>query len=559
MLKNNSKYKILKAGDIQPLGWLHEQMHQDLCEGYYSKYESINHSVTHDLFTKHNRISSQKYNRLKCWWSAEHEAYWKDAIIRMAFLTNNTELKNKAIKWVDDILEHLDNDGYIGIYAKKDIDGRFTHAGENGELWTQSRIFQFIIAAYEFTNNKRYLDAVIKAVDLTINKYPVSYFTTQKTGQGGVSHGVGFFDTIYYLFNKTGKAKYKNFALKLYNDFSNAATRDFDLQLKQLLSDKPFLKHGPHVAEGFFIPFFISTLNNKEENLEAASNALKKLKFHITPSGALTNEAKEDVSGWAGTANTAYEYCNISEMVQSYNKVLALTGNLEIADMIETITFNAGQGARLPILKALTYFTRDNRIELDTKEHQGRHVLSATHGAICCVLNGGRLLPYYVEAMWMKNHENNGLTAMLYGASTLNTKIDNSKIKIIETTDYPFSDTISFSVTTEKKIKFPLSFRIPELTDDVTITGIPKSQVYKKDRVITINRIWNKEKLFKLNFSFSVKKIKDHVTKDEKPEYYFKRGPLLFALAFPAKIEEFQNIKKSGFFRYNVTAKNRYG
>lgn len=561
--------KFLKAGEVMPQGWMKEQIVLDLKDGYLSKFDKINHTVTHDLFVKKDRKSGGSYDGLQCWWSGEHEGYWKDGLLRMAFLSGNEVQKARASAWLDEIVEAQSADGYIGIYGDYgEANCRYDHKGENGELWSQSRIFQALIAGYEFTGNQKWINAVKKAVDNTIKNDPGNYFQPEKKAFGGVSHGIGFFDVLWYLHSTTGEQKYAEFAVKLYDNFNNSTVRDDDLKTDKLLSDEKYDKHGAHVAEGLYVPAFIAAINRNEKYDKAASRVIPKLKYHLTPSGAMV--CAENVKKQAGSGSLGYEYCGIAENVQALTKLIAITGDAEVAELAESMTFNAGQGARFPVLTALSYVSSDNRIVADPRERGQRESFSAFHrAAACCVLNGGRLLPYYIEGMWTKGEHN--LTAQLYGPSTLNTVIDGVKFNLNQETNYPFEDKIKFTVNPAQPLRYVLRFRIPADAADVTVRGI-KGAV-KKGGYIVIDRTWKKGDSFTLTFDFPVKKMQEIA---ESKETYFKRGPLVYALSLDYRKEIFDATKnpeldkngkpiksvinpESGFHLYEIFATDSIG
>lgn len=529
--------KFLKAGEVMPQGWMKEQIRLDLQVGYLSKFDKINHTVTHNLFAKKDRTSGGSYDGLQCWWSGEHEGYWKDGVLRMAFLSGNEEEKARAIKWLDEIVAAQAPDGYIGIYGDcGNANCRYHHKGENGELWSQSRIFQAFIAGYEFTGNDKWFQALKKAVDNTIKNDPGNYFNPENKNFGGVSHGIGFFDVLWYLNSKTGQKKYADFAVKLYNDFNNSTVRDYDLKTGILLSDEKYEKHGAHIAEGLYVPAFIASITKNEKYSKAAKRVIPKLKYHLTPSGAMV--CAENVKKQAGSGSLGYEYCGIAENVQALTKLIAITGVTEVAELAENMTFNAGQGSRFPVLTALSYVSTDNRISADPNERGQRESFSAFHrAAACCVLNGGRLLPYYIEGMWIKGEDN--LTAQLYGPSTLKTVINGVQFNLNQETNYPFEDKIKFSVNPARPLKYKLRFRIPADAADVTVSGI-KGAV-KKDGYVVIERIWAKGDAFTITFDFPVNKMQEIA---DSKESYFKRGPLVFALPIDYK-KEIKDVSKT--------------
>jgi uncharacterized protein len=191
----------LRAGSVKPEGWIREQMCLDLEKGLAGSYERIWPNVALELFARQERkpgnvkvMHGKVESRQPAWWAGEHEGYWKDAIVRLAFLTDHKPFQNRTKKWMEDIIATAKkNSGYIGIYRPE---SRFPREGTDGELWTQSRIFQAMLAYYEFTGDKEVLAAVEKAVSLTLNTYRYeigTYFGRPGTeDHGGVSHGIGF-------------------------------------------------------------------------------------------------------------------------------------------------------------------------------------------------------------------------------------------------------------------------------------------------------------------------------------------------------------------------------
>lgn len=560
-MKDIYKFEILKAGEIKPIGWIKEQLYRDLTEGYIGHFDHVHHTVTHNLFVEQNRRSEKQYKIVKEWWSAEHEGYWKDAVIRMAFLTGNNEYKERAKKWMDEIVENAGEDGYIGIYEDCDEPTcRFKHKKGNGELWATSRILMAMLAYYEYTEEKKVLSAAEKAAKLIMSEYEDRNYFTKKSKGGGVSHGIGFFENLEWLYRITGDDAYIKVAVKLYNDFNNGNVRDDDLKLQMLLdTSRHFRKHGAHVAEGIFVPHFVAAIDNNPEFDRASEMSVKKLNYHLTPGGAM--RCDEWVKGRKGTADEQYEYCGIAEMISPMNKMIAFKGDFNLADKIETMVFNAGQGSRFPVLKALSYLTSDNRIKINHTEIGHRETYDASHrAASCCVLNGGRLMPYYVEGMWMKDIENDGLVATLYGPCEVNTTVKNVNVHIEEKTNYPFSEEVKFIVNTEKPVEFPLILRKPYGCTNIDISKMEGADIREENDKIVITKHWKKNDTFTVNFNFKIKKIAHPSSKTVKGGgYYVKRGALVYALPFDYRLDTIKEYHNSGFYRYKIKAKDKEG
>src|SRR6056297_1086801 len=321
------KYNILEAGSIQPKGWIEEQLSRDLKKGYIGVYDVVHPTVTHDVFINQNRLSKRRLGLRKEWWSGEHEGYWKDAVIRMAYLTGDEKYREKGSEWIEEIMEHTGKNGYIGIYADCERSNcRFNHVRGNGELWTTSRILMALLAYHEFTGDEKALEASEKAANLIMDNYADKNYFHEKSRGGGISHGVGFFENLEWLYRLTGKAEYLRFAVKLYKDFHVGRIRDDDLKTKKLLDeDELFEKHGAHIAEGLFVPEFIAAIDKEDSLQKAADLAIVKLLKHLTPGGAM--RCDEWIKGLEGTADEHYEYCGIAEMISPMNKMISFTGD----------------------------------------------------------------------------------------------------------------------------------------------------------------------------------------------------------------------------------------
>ena len=83
------------------------------------------------------------------------------------------------------------------------------------------------------------------------------------------------------------------------------------------------------------------------------------------------------------------------------------------------------------------------------------------HNYRCCTHNYGMGWPFFTESLWGATGDQ-GLCAAMYSPCAVTAKVgDGTPVTITEETDYPFSETITFTVQTPKALAFPLYFRIP--------------------------------------------------------------------------------------------------
>lgn len=554
----------LKAGSVKPAGWMLEEMKNDLENGLAGSYEKIWPNVSLDLFAHQERqpgivkvLRGEEVGHQPAWWAGEHEGYWKDAIVRLAFLTGDKEFQDRAKKWMEDIMATAKkNGGYIGIYSP---DSRFPKDHTDGELWTQSRIFQAMLSYYEFTGDTEVLNAVKKAASLTLHTYKDkigTYFGRKGVVQhGGVAHAVGFFDTLEWLYRLTGKKEFKTGLVWFYNDFSNHPNRYNDLQLNTLLNkDALFQGHTPHIMEGIYAPQIMAALTNEAKYKKAAATVMNRLEYHTTPAGNFVGD--ELVRGRKGTSEMWGEYCSMTEGVSSLNKIVAWGGVLKAADQIENTVMNAAQAARFhPNNIAVQYLGRDNQYSAaDRNLLHGRTVYAGYHhAAACCTLNSTRIMSYYIDGMWYALKDEEGLYAMLYGPSSLETEVKGVKVHIEEKTFYPFEDKLTLNVKSASPERFKIKLRIPEGAGNIKIDAGKNAVIKRGERTFSIEKLWKGSQEIKVDFDFQ---IREKEAKDST--YYVSRGPLLYSLPIPAKVKKTEELRLirnegSGFYEYAVT------
>jgi len=557
------RLSMLPAGDVKPGGWIWKQMDLDLREGIPGNFPKISNFVNNEIFANKNGTLALPYKYpngqvAKSWWVGEVEGNWLDGVVRLAFLTDNAEYKERARKAHERIItaQQDESDGYIGIYIPKD---RFALRTEtkynNGELWTQSRLFQGMLAYYEYTKDKKILRAVEKAVDCTL----AHYLGKEVFYQGsGVSHGVAFTDTLEWLYRLTGDQKYIKAMQWLYEDFSTKEgdkipKADREMSYDELKNpDTLWFSHTPHVLEGMHMPFIAYKMTGDPKYKLAADNVLMKYNRHDTPAGGLPCD--ESIGGRFGTSMLPYENCGNVSTMMGLNRIAVWTGNLDGTIKAETIALNAEQGARFhPSLQALRYCAHDNQKDASEFVYAERYVYSALCGAApCCSSSLGRVMPYYLEGMWFADHKKNELIANQYGPNKVTTTLAGKKVVVVEETEFPFSDKVRFVFDSDADATLVL--RKPPYCGDIKVTAKGARIEVTPHRVL-LHGPWKKGDAVSVDFDFKVKLVAEPNLQNAN---YYRWGVLLFALPLGEdcrKVKEFQaGDKPSGFFAWSIKA-----
>jgi DUF1680 family protein len=184
-----------------------------------------------------------------------------------------------------------------------------------------------------------------------------------------------------------------------------------------------------------------------------------------------------------------------------------ISGDARWGDRAEEIAFNSLPAAITPDWKGLHYLTSPNQVQLDRHNKSPAVENSGTMFSYspfevyrCCQHNVAHGWPYYAQELWLATADR-GLAASLYAASEVTVKVGSgTEVKITETTDYPFADTIHLKLHTAKPVKFPLHLRIPHWAEgaSVRVNGAVQAGLAKPATFAIIEREWSNDDIVTL-------------------------------------------------------------
>jgi DUF1680 family protein len=556
------QFMPLAFGEIKPQGWLKTQILSDL-KGFTGNLDQLvpdliqkDEIYGRDRLTK--KVKSKDvgaegdpgdWNVQFLWWNSETQSNWRDGFVRQAFLSGDPSAQKRAKDYIESILATQDSDGYLGVYAP---DLRYKLTGENGELWAKATLYRVLLGYYEATKDPKTWQALLKAVDNVMLNYPIyksSPFKAEKPF-AGLSHGLVFTDVLDRLHQLSGEAKYLEYAVFLYQDYCRNNVSETDIQLHNILDPAYKLKgHGVHSYEHVRPLIMAYQATGDAQYKNALDIYLQRVKRLTTPTGGPIGD-EWITQATADATQTGYEYCSIHELLHSYAFLLQKNGDPQLGDQIERLFFNAAQGARHPEKSCIAYLKTDNSYEMTGTKNGGgdpkqtRYKYSPTHqqAAVCCVPNAGRIAPYYIQSMWVKDAE--GLTANLLGPCTVSTQLGDNQIQIEEITEYPYDHNFVFKIKAQQA--FTLKIRQPEWTPKVN-----SNRSFSLKNSYLSFKIGAGETTLKLVLAA---KVTQHAFGEE--EHYFSYGPLVYARPIAAEEAVSKSFPVDGFYDYTYTAKD---
>ena len=539
-------YTELPLGAIEPRGWLRTQL------------ETMAVGMTGHLDELYPEVVGERNGWLggdgDGW---ERGPYWIDGALPLAHLLDDEALLRKVNRWVEWTLTHQRADGYIGPHPFPSPPKREPglQRGKRRDWWPKMVMLKILQQHYQATGDPRVIDCLTRYFRFQLKelpKTPLGHWT-----YWGNRRGADNLMVVYWLYNLTGE----KFLLKL-GDLVHEQTHpytDIFLERKKVkrfrlssASDDAF--HCVNLAQGIKAPVIRYQGDPDPRHLRAVQYAFADIEqTHGQPYGLYGGD--EGMHGRVLTQGS--ELCTAVEMMFSLEKMLEITGDLEFADRLETVAFNA-----LPTQVSDDYLTRQyyqqaNQVACTVGKRNfvqdgdgKRLVYGLLSGYPCCTCNLHQGWPKLTQHLWLATLDH-GLAALAYAPSRVTAKVGRGQtVTLTESTSYPFGDTIRFTVEADSDVSFPLHLRVPSWCQAPAVTL--NDQVVKparKGNLLVLDRSWKNHDELVLTLPATFRTSRWH---ENSVSLY--RGPLLFALEIKEKWSETEDglreVRPQGAWNY---------
>ena len=501
----------LPVGAVQPKGWLREYLVRQK-EGLNGKLGTIS-----DWLDKNgNQWLSDAGSH-----GWEEVPYWLRGYSSLAYILDDEDMKKEAQVWFDAVLANLKDDGFLGPR---------NYEGDNPELWAQMVMLWALQTYYEHSGDQRVIPAMTDYFnwELTVpdNKFLKGLWQEKRGGDNLWS--------VIWLYNRTGDESLLPLMEKLHKNTS-------DWTMKGTLPNW----HGVNVAQGFREPATYYMYSKEPEMLKATYDAFNTMRerYGQVPGGMYG--ADENARAGYFDPRQGAETCALVEQMASDEILMGITGDPFWADHCEKVALNTLTAALTPDMKALRYITSPNMAISDEKLH-GPSIDNNLRGMLsmspfssrCCQHNHGMGWPYYAEHLVMATADG-GLATMLYAESETTAKAgaDGKEVKLTQTTNYPFDENVTLTLSTDGEVAFPLYVRIPEWAAGATVAvnGSPVEASGAEGKYVCLSRTWNDGD--KVELTFPMEMTVD-TWEQNKGSVSVNYGPLTLSLAIDEIFEK---------------------
>ena len=431
-----------------------------------------------------------------------------------------------------------------------DPKGKFVGSIMSHELYDAGHMYEAAVAHYRATGKDSFLKIAIKNADL-VYKLCVTEKADFFPGHQEVELG------LIKLFRVTNNKKYLDLA-KLFLERRGRGTRKYENGLFgatyaqdhiPVTQQDEAVGHSVRAVYMYAAMADIAAITGDKAYLVAIDklwNNIVSKKMYIT-GGLGAEHGNEGFDVAYALPNDAYaETCAAIANVYWNHRMFLLHGDSKYMDVLERTLYNGlMSGLSLDGQK----FFYPNPLVFDGKEkfNQGATCRSPWFDCSCCPSNLSRFVPSvsgYVYAV-----KNSDIFVNLFMNSTSELAVNNQKIQLEQTTNYPWSGNVALSVKTTKALPATLRIRIPGWakneavpSDLYTFNSATKGQTFIKlnGRIVSykvengyalIYKVWKSGDKINVSFPMENKTIISHPNiKTNINKLAVQRGPILYCV-----------------------------
>jgi len=524
-VKTFAQLRQLPLGSVTASGWLREQLIRNK-NGIGGHLDELEPHMIATPYTTHE-TEPRWGNDRKAGWGAEISGNYWTGLVELAFTLDDTELKAKAGKWVNEVLSQQHADGYLGCYTETD------NIYDDYNAWGTACGMNALLAFYEATGR----EDVLQAVHRCFLWFCVNWAGNQKTRYGGVA----ITESMIRCYHHIGDNRLLRFCEDYYEFLEQNDLFSLSLSAMNAKELHYNSNHGAGYVNHLGQPAEIYTANGDERYLRASVNAFDKVKSKaIQVNGGVTCES-EYLVPLGSQVET--EYCAFAMYNKSLAELCRITGETRFGDEMERVVFNGAQGARKKDERAIAYLSSPNQVF--ATEHSsyadGLHQVYAPCVPVaCCPVMSVRILPEFICGTVLTpanspNHEGD-----LYFAAYAPLIVNTGSLKITVDTLYPFRDCIDFKLETAQPIEKTLNFRIPAWCDQavLSINGVVQANECRASTYVPLKRVWIDGDRITLRLPMKVRI--SELNDSDRCGYHpltIEYGPLVFALPIPERWE----------------------
>ncbi|CAE6403525.1 unnamed protein product [Rhizoctonia solani] len=543
-------YTNLNLGQIKPTGWLKDQL-QLQADGLAGNLNRFYPLVTESSWTG----GTKNYSDLN-----EAGSYWFHGIVPLAYELEDTRLTKAVKDFMDYVLNTQYPDGWLG--------------NETGDRWQP----RYLWGRYPFLFGGIML---VEADPSYTDKFVTAFHKFVELSNQMLRNGTGTNDW-------TGGTRWQDYsmALQWLHDYHPNGKEELlvdtmerikavSTNWRDVMSEAKFPTssvsqfkiywHGVNLAEGLKASGTTYRFtHDATEKTEAAAAWDRLYKYHGRPSGIFA--ADEYLAGLDAIRGT--ELCLVVESIYSSSYLYQVFGDAKYAERAERQAYNSLPATISGDMWTHQYLQQQNQISARDMspnpfpaDGSYSNVFGLEPNYPCCTVNHPQGFPKFISHAVVASVDQKSLTQIYFGPLAVKTTLSGigATVSINVDTNYPFSDNVKTTITTNKPFDFYI--RVPTwVNKQATIKiGNAAAKAFSRDSTTQLQKVSVKAGTTVISLVLSA-----DITVESRPlgSIAIHRGPFNYALDIPKSSTLLNTLypvePRASDYRFDATASWNY-
>lgn len=542
----------------------------NLTNGFWAHRQTINRTKTIPAIYHHlvetgrlaawdlspDREMPKRHKVVYMFWDSD-TAKWLEAVAYSLHTHPDSALEQQADTLITRIQNAQHPDGYINTYfTVLEPENQWRNLRDWHELYNAGHLIEGAVAYYEATGKSTYLDIMRRFADLIDTKFGPN--PDQKPAYPGhpelelalvkLFHATGdqrYLDLSTYFINQRGQEPHY-FTLEAQQRGENpqdfwAKTYHYCQAHQPIRGQTTAAGHAVRACYLYAGIADIALETDDSELLDVSRRLWDDLTQHqmyITGGLGPAHSHEGFTFAYDLPNESAYaETCASIALVFWAQRMFALDPHARYIDVMERALYNgvlsgvSHDGTSFFYTNPLTAHPSVNPNGSWSHDLLGQHYRRQEWFLCpCCPPNLARLIAsigYYCYSITPSR-----LYVHLFNTSTAHFDINNQPITLHQSTNYPWDETITFTIQTDQPTDFELALRIPAWCNDfdVTLNNQPQS-LQPQNGYIILSNTWNNADTLTLKLSMPVERILPHPNiRQNAGHIALQRGPIVYCL-----------------------------
>ncbi|GGD86226.1 beta-L-arabinofuranosidase domain-containing protein [Microbacterium murale] len=455
----------LPLGAVRPSGWLVRQLRLQ-ADNITGRLE--------DIWPDVGVTSAWKGGDGEDW---ERGPYYLDGLVPLAWVLDDSDLKSRAMPWIEWMLSSQTGDGQFGPSTSDD-------------WWPRMVALKALTQYADATGDER-----VEGFIERYARYQLENLPARPLISWGAVRGADNALSIWWLHDRRPSDELRRLALLLEEqtvDWHRALTTDLP---EGKVHRFQHVTHGPNVAMGLRAEaaWYLSDGD--------AARAVRPIE-QIEQLRLLHGQAHGWFSGdeWLGgtEATQGIETCQVVESMFSAATNLRVFGDATWGDELELLAFNHLPACSDPEMRGHQYLQQPNQIAATVARRgwsystDDANIFGLEPHFGCCTANLHQGWPKFVRSLWLADGDR--LVAVSYAPCTVAATWGGREIRVDVETDYPFEEEVRLRIRTGASgtVDGALALRIPAWCDDPSLTAAGEPfELRPREGFADVHREWS--------------------------------------------------------------------